>query len=70
MQPAEGGGWLYQGRYYYHFYTRAEAEALFLAAGLELAASDDCVWDEAPHPHFRAVSHRHHSRVVLGRRPR
>jgi len=69
MQPADGGGWLYRGRYYYRFYTQGEAEALFRAAGLELAASDDCTWDEPPHPHFRTAAHRHHSRVLLGRRP-
>jgi SAM-dependent methyltransferase len=69
MQPAPDGGWLYRGRYYYHFYTQGAAEALFLAAGLELVASDDCVWEEAPHPHFREATHRHHSRVLLGRRP-
>jgi SAM-dependent methyltransferase len=69
MQPAAGGGWLYLGRYFYRFYTREESEALFLAAGLEIAASDDCIWDEPPHPHFRAAPHRHHSRVLLGRRP-
>ncbi len=69
MRPAEGGGWLYRGRYYYHFYARAEAEALFARAGLELAASDDCLWEEPPHPQFRDATHRHHSRVLLGRRP-
>jgi len=69
MQPAEGGGWLYQGRYYYRFYAPAEAEALLVAAGLELVSSDDRHWEEPPHPHFREASHRHHSRVLLGRRP-
>jgi SAM-dependent methyltransferase len=69
MQPVDGGGWLYRGRYYYHFYARAEAEALFHRAGLELAASDDCLWEEPPHPQFRDATHRHHSRVLLGRRP-
>ena len=69
MQPVNGGGWLYRGRYYYHFYTRAEAEALLTDAGLALVASDDCLWDEPPHPHFRDATHRHHSRVLLGRRP-
>jgi len=69
MQPVNGGGWLYRGRYYYQFYSETEAEGLFEAAGLELAASDDCRWDEPPHPQFRAATHRHHSRVLLGRRP-
>ena len=69
MQPVNGGGWLYRGRYYYHFYTQAEGESLLADAGLELAASDDCLWDEAPHPQFREATHRHHSRVLLGRRP-
>lgn len=69
MQPVNGGGWLYRGRYYYHFYTQVEAETLLADAGLQLVASDDCRWDEAPHPHFREATHRHHSRVLLGRRP-
>ncbi|HEX3731121.1 MAG TPA: class I SAM-dependent methyltransferase [Opitutaceae bacterium] len=69
MEPAPGGGSLYQGRYYYHFYTRAEAEALFTARGFEIAASHDCRWEEPPHPHFRDRAHRHHSRVILARRP-
>ncbi len=70
MQPGPEGGWLYQGSYYYRFFTAAEAEALFLATGLEIVRNDDCVWDEPPHPNFRDASHRHHGRVVLARRPR
>ncbi|HVW21582.1 MAG TPA: class I SAM-dependent methyltransferase [Opitutaceae bacterium] len=69
MEPAPGGGFLYQGRYYYRFYTRAQAEALFAAQGFAIAASHDCRWEEPPHPHFRDRAHHHHSRVILARRP-
>ncbi len=69
MQPAPGHGWLYRGRYYYHFYGRAEAEALLAAAGLALVASEVSAWDEPPHPQFRPEPHAHRSRVLLARRP-
>lgn len=68
MQPAPGGGWLYRGRFYYRFYNRAETEGLFTSSGLAVADCVDCHWTEKPHPHFRADTHRHHSRVVLSRR--
>ncbi|HEY3754818.1 MAG TPA: methyltransferase domain-containing protein [Opitutaceae bacterium] len=69
LQPAPGGGWLYQGKFFYRFFSIQEAESLFIGAGFELVAGHDCHWMEPPHPQFRDASHRHHSRVVLARRP-
>lgn len=69
MQPAGPHGWLYRGRYYYHFYSRAEAEALLVAAGLEPLERQVTTWSEAPHPHFRQDAHTHRSLILSARRP-
>lgn len=68
MEPAEARGWLYRGRYYYRFYSRAEAEALLVEAGLELVESHVTTWHEEPHPHFRPDAHTHRSLILSARR--
>lgn len=67
MRPA-GPGWLYQEKYYYRFYDRAEAARLLARAGLASVRDEICEWIEHPHPHFRATAHAHRSQVLLARR--
>jgi SAM-dependent methyltransferase len=69
MEPLDGAGWLYRHRYFYRFYSRAEAEAMLIGAGLEIVSSGDCCWCEPAHPHFRNSAHLHRSRIFLARRP-
>jgi hypothetical protein len=69
MQPVQTTGWLYQGRYYYHFYSRAEAESLLVEAGLELVESRVSTWQEEAHPHYRSEAHTHTSLILTARRP-
>lgn len=67
MRPA-GPGWLYQEKYYFRFYDRAEAARLLTRAGLVSVRDEICEWVEHPHPHFRATAHAHRSQVLLARR--
>jgi len=67
MHPA-GDGWLYQEKYYFRFYSPAEADALLAGAGLIRVRDEICEWVEHPHPHFRPAAHTHRSRVLLARR--
>ncbi len=69
MQPAPDRAWLYRGRYYYKFHSRAEAEALLANAGLELVTVQVIDWEEDAHPEFRSEPHTHRSLVLLARRP-
>jgi SAM-dependent methyltransferase len=69
MQPVQTTGWLYQGRYYYRFYSRAEAESLLVEAGLELVESRVSTWQEEAHPHYRSEAHTHTSLILTARRP-
>ena len=67
MQPT-GDGWMYQEKYYFHFYLPDETEALFKAAGLRIVHQEVCTWAEDSHPHFRAAPHRHRSHVFIAER--
>jgi SAM-dependent methyltransferase len=62
-------GWLYRDRYYYRFHSRAQAEALFRAAALDVVSCGPCAWEELPHPEFRDATHTHRSLVLIARRP-
>ncbi len=68
MEPTAANGWLYRGRYYFRFYSRAEAEALIVEAGLALVESHVATWHEEPHPHFRPEAHTHRSLILTARR--
>ena len=67
MQPT-GDGWMYQGKYYFHFYLPTEVDALFKAANLRVVHQEFCTWTEEPHPHFRSAPHGHRSRVWIAER--
>lgn len=69
MAPADGDGNLYQGRYFFRFFTRDEAVSIMTAAGFDLVSVNRHSWDEESHPGFRAAPHTHVSHVVLARRP-
>ncbi len=69
MQPTESGGWLYRGRYYFHFYDRDEALDLLMETGFSILEERVCSWEEDPHPGFRPEVHLHTSRVFLLQKP-
>lgn len=65
MEPAGRKSYLYQGRYYFRFFEEADIESLLAGTGWRLGRSEGMSWEEGPHPRFRAVAHRHRSRVCL-----
>ena len=68
MDPADGDGYLFQGRYFYRFIDEASAAALLEAAGLSVGSSRVASWTEEAHPNFRDEAHEHTSRVFVARR--
>ena len=65
MHPLEEGGYLYGARYYYRFYTEAEAAGLIDESGFSIESEERCSWWERAHPMFRSQNHLHISRVFL-----
>lgn len=57
--------YLYRGRYFYRFFREQEVTLLLSQTGWQIARAATMTWTEAPHPGFRAKSHRHCSRVYL-----
>ena len=60
--------YLYRGRYYYRFYSEAEARHLLERHGLHVVRLQTCRWREDSHPNFRPHPHVHVSRVFLAER--
>jgi len=65
MIALSDGGYLYAGRYYYHFYSQTEAVNLLKNAGFELVAEKLHSWVEEPHENYRDQPHEHTSSVFL-----
>ena len=65
MIPLEDGGYIYRGKYYYHFYSHAEAVAILRSSGFEVVERRRHTWKEAPHENYRSNAHIHTSGVYL-----
>lgn len=65
MEPVDGAGFLYRGRYYFRFMRESDFLAALKGTGLVSRRSEIQEWSEAPHPGFREAEHRHRSRVFL-----
>lgn len=65
MDPVDGTGFLYRGKYYFRFMREADFLAVLKGTGLICLQSRILEWTEAPHPGFRDAEHRHRSRVFL-----
>jgi SAM-dependent methyltransferase len=65
MEPVDGSGFLYRGKYYYRFMDEADFLAVLKGTGLVARRSEIQEWTEAAHPGFRDAEHRHRSRVFL-----
>lgn len=57
--------YLYQGVYYYRFYTQSEALELVRRNGFEVVRNEVRTWTEDAHPAFRDHEHSHTSRIFL-----
>ena len=65
MIPLEDGGYIYRGKYYYHFYSHSEAMDLLRSSGFEVLEQRRHTWKEAPHENYRSDDHLHTSSVYL-----
>lgn len=65
MIPLEDGGYIYRGKYYYHFYSNEEAVGILHSSGFEVVKQRLHTWQEAPHENYRSHSHTHTSSVFL-----
>jgi SAM-dependent methyltransferase len=65
MIPLEDGGYMYRGKYYYHFYSRAKAVEILRSSGFEVVTQQRHTWEEAPHENYRSNAHTHTSCVFL-----
>ncbi|HYH05736.1 MAG TPA: class I SAM-dependent methyltransferase [Thermoanaerobaculia bacterium] len=68
MAHVQGEEYIYRDRFYYRFYTREEAEALFHDLPVDIVSVELEVWAEPPHENFREYEHEHQSWAVTVRR--
>ena len=65
MIPLDDGGYIYRGKYYYHFYSQEDAARIIQTSGFEVVEQRLHTWIEAPHENYRSDSHTHTSSVFL-----
>jgi SAM-dependent methyltransferase len=59
---------LFQGRFFYQFFTEEEATALLDSCGFTVRSARIHTWTEPGHPNFREAPHDHTSRVFIAER--
>jgi len=66
LRPNE---YIYDSRFYYHYYSREEVEGLVSRVGsVDIAELKTTRWTEGPHPGYREYEHEHESWVFVLRK--
>jgi len=68
MTPATNDGFLYQGRFYFRFFSREAACGLLESLGFAILRVSLHRWMEGPHPGFRGYPHEHVGWVLMAQK--